>query len=235
MEYLSDIELYFTQFIQNDSHALIGDDEFKHITRVMRHTVGDEIYFTNGKGSIFKGNIFSIGKDNLNVSIKERYNYLNKFSNIIFCLPKLKNPDRFEFALEKCVEFGITRFVVFNSSRSFTKGEKLERWNKITLAAMKQSLRCFLPVVENVVGFNELIKLPGEKILFDQNADKKLSDFKFDETQTYFFIFGPEGGLSEAELKSSNGGEVYKLAENRLRSETAVVKCAAVLSELLPG
>ncbi len=233
MEFLSDIELYFTQFVQSNSHALIVDDEFKHITRVMRHTEGEEIYFTNGKGSIFKGNIFSIGKDNLNVSIKEQFNYENKFSNIIFCLPKLKSPDRFEFALEKCVELGITRFVVFNSSRTFTKGEKLERWNKILLAAMKQSLRCFLPVIENVVSFNELIKLPGEKIMFDQHAVKTLNELPLDKTQNYYFIFGPEGGLSETELNSTDEKNLFKLAENRLRTETAVIKCASVLTDLV--
>ena len=75
--------------------------------------------------------------------------------NIFFCIPKLKYSDRFEFALEKCTELGITNFIIFDSERSIHKSDKKERWEKIVLSAMKQSLRSYLP---NITVINSLIE-----------------------------------------------------------------------------
>lgn len=233
MEFLSDIELYYAPLSNLAvSVAVIEGDDFKHIVRVMRHKPKDKIHFTNGKGSIFTGEILSIDKEKLTTSIIKQHTYSNNFSNVVFCIPKLKNPDRFEFALEKCVELGITRFIVHNSLRSVSKGEKIERWNKILVTAMKQSLRSFLPVIEDVMDYSVLIKLPGEKIISDQNADRSIGELRLSDDKNYYFIFGPEGGLAEEELNAATSKKIFKLAENRLRSETAVIKCAAIITNV---
>ncbi len=81
----------------------------------------------------------------------------------------LKNPDRLKFAFEKCVELGITNFILFSSRYTLSKKVNPEKFQKTTLAAMKQSLRAFLPQVASA-SFNEIIKFDGVKIIFDQNA-----------------------------------------------------------------
>jgi len=231
LEFLSDIELYYTLPARVKANtAVIEGEEFKHISRVMRHQIGDTIYFTTGMGIIYYGEILSIEKELLTVSVIKHHIYKNNFSNIIFCLPKLKHPDRLEFALEKCTELGITRFVVHNSLRAISKGEKLERWNKILLTAMKQSLRSFLPVIEAITDYKDLIKLPGEKLIFDQNAEQSIDELILNQGKNYYFIFGPEGGLSQEELNEAGSNNIFKIAENRLRSETAVIKCAAIIT-----
>lgn len=232
--YLSNIELYYSEpqnFLANS--VIIDGDDFYHIAKVMRHSAGDEIYVTNGCGKIFQSVISSIGKTNLTAFIKKEYSYKNKLADITFCIPKLKNPDRFEFALEKSVELGITNFIIFNSSRTVAKGAKLERWNKIALAAMKQSLRSYLPVISEVNSFSELLKLNDEVIFFEQNAENEISALNISQGKKYFFVFGPEGGFDQEELSLVNEDQIYNLAENRLRTETAVVKFASVLPSFL--
>ena len=228
--FLSNIELYYSspENFAGKSVILRGDD-FHHITRVMRHTEGDEIYVTNGLGVIYRGKLTTIAKTEAISSIESEYKYENKFANITFCLPKLKSSDRFEFALEKAIELGVVNFMVFSSARTVTRGTKLERWNKIAIAAMKQSLRSYLPVLTEI---KSIAQLPGkdcEIIVFEQNSNQKLDQLKIDGTKNYYFVFGPEGGLSEDELKLFPGKQIYNLAENRLRSETAIVKCASLL------
>jgi len=231
--FLSDVELYFSQEVSADS-ILIKDEEFHHIKDVMRHKIGDELFVTDGNGFIYKTEIDQIEKRFLSAKITSTTEYTNKLLNITFCIPRLKSTDRFEFALEKCVELGITNFIVFDSQRTVAKGEKLDRWQKIVLAAMKQSLRAWLPSVKYCKSVKEINELDGKKIIFDQNATDTLQNYLVSNHQAqitnHFFLFGPEGGFSEDELKIANSELRIKLTENRLRSETAIVTAASIIA-----
>ncbi len=202
-------------------------DEFHHAVKVMRNKEGSEVFITDGNGIIYTCNINKILKDRLSAEIVDQKKYKNKLSNITFCFPVLKNPDRFKFALEKCTELGITNFIIFNSNRSVAKVKNIEKWNKTLLAAMKQSLRAYLPKLQSIENLKELLNLDGEKIIFDQSGKNIFSKEIIKVDVNYYFIFGPEGGFTEEEL--SYFSKVYSLAENRLRSETAIVKCASLI------
>jgi len=227
--HLSNIELYYS-FEENisDEIILLTSDEFKHAVKVMRSKIGDTIYITNGYGLIFKTEILSIEKDNLSARIVETIKTENRFKNIFFCIPKLKNPDRFKFAIEKCVELGVTNFITFESKRTIAKGTNIKRWEKIALAAMKQSLRAYLPKIQLVNDLSNIAELNGEKIILEQKAENNFK-FKNDRNKKYYFVFGPEGGLTEDEIQLFETEEIYTLSGYRLRSETAIVKVASLL------
>ena len=226
---LSHIELYYSpeEKISDEIISLTGE-EFKHAVRVMRSKIGDMIYITNGSGLIFKTEVLSIDKDKVSTRIIETIKSENKFENIFFCIPKLKNPDRFKFAIEKCVELGITNFIIFESKRTIAKGTNIKRWEKISLAAMKQSLRAYLPKIKLVKNLSLIAESNGEKIIFEQNAERKFQ-LDFEINKKYYFIFGPEGGLTEDELNLFDTELVYSLSDHRLRSETAIVKAASLI------
>jgi 16S rRNA (uracil1498-N3)-methyltransferase len=226
---LSNIELYYSseEHISNEAISLAGD-EFKHAVKVMRSKICDTIYITNGYGLIFKTEISFIENDKLSVKIIETIKTENKFENIFFCIPKLKNPDRFKFAIEKCVELGITNFIIFESKRTIAKGTNIKRWEKIALAAMKQSLRAYLPKIKLVKNLSDISESNGKKIIFEQNAERKFQ-FEFEMDKKYYFIFGPEGGFTENELKFFDTDLIYSLSDHRLRSETAIVKAASLI------
>jgi 16S rRNA (uracil1498-N3)-methyltransferase len=226
---LSNIELYYALPENTAEGAVkIVDEECYHIVKVMRHSAGDELYVTNGKGNIFRTEITHAEKEFVTAHILETYTYADKNENKIFCIPRLKSPERFEFALEKSVELGITNFIVFESKRTIAKGAKLERWNKILLSAMKQSLRSFLPNVSFAKSVKDILMMEGEKIVFEQNSKNNLADFVFRPDKKYYFIFGPEGGLDESELSLFTEDNFFEINEHRLRSETAVIKAASI-------
>ncbi|MDZ7763542.1 MAG: RsmE family RNA methyltransferase [Melioribacteraceae bacterium] len=191
MNSLSDIELYFSLYVSDTTVTIVGE-ECHHLMKVMRHSVGDEIYVTNGNGKIFLSEILSTQKNEVKGKIEKVFEYENKLNNFTICIPRLRVADRFEFALEKCVELGFTNFVVFESERTIAKGDKSDRWKKIAMAAMKQSLRSYLPKISYVKKFDELNRLDGKKIIFDQNADKNFSKSisEFNDAQKYILIFG---------------------------------------------
>jgi 16S rRNA (uracil1498-N3)-methyltransferase len=234
-DFLSDIELYFSPLVKGNT-LIIEGNEAHHIQNVMRHLIGDEIFITDGDGSIYKTKIHSINKNSVHCKIYSTDYYINKYSNLFFCIPRLKHAERFEFALEKCVELGITNFIAFDSKRTVAKGAKVERWEKILLSAMKQSLRAYLPKIIYVKSLTELVKLNGTKIVFDQKANQTFQQFISACHQSlisnnFFFIFGPEGGFEKTEI--SNESLVVRLADKRLRSETAIIAAAVELTSKL--
>jgi 16S rRNA (uracil1498-N3)-methyltransferase len=229
LEHLSNIELYYTaQEFKQGNQLILTDDEFHHSVNVMRNSLGDILYVTDGEGIIYKTEIASIGKKQLSVLILEKKYFVNKSENICFCIPMLKNQDRLKYIFEKCVELGITKFILFSSKHTISKKNNLEKFKKTTHAAMKQSIRAFLSEI-SVSSFNEIIKMDGVKLLFDQNAEKKF-DGKLDFNKPTYLLFGPEGGFDENELGSSEPKKHFSLSTHRLRSETAIVKCASLLN-----
>ncbi len=231
LESLSNIELYFTQqVILAEGKFTLINDEFHHAVKVMRSKENDFIYATDGKGKIFKGIIERIEKDALTAKIVVEKIYQNKFDNVIIWIPNLKNPERLKFALEKCTELGITNFKVFNSDRTINKPVNLERLKKITIAAMKQSLRAFMPLIEFVSSLKSFQFKGDIRILFDQDAESELSEFSFESQKKYHLIIGPEGSLTEVEKSRLNPDASFNLGKYRLRSETAIIKVASIIS-----
>ena len=227
---LSDIELYYSKLVDLKSGLItIESEESNHILNVMRHGTNDEIYITNGEGKIFKSQIVETSKKNVISKIQKEYAYEEKFPNIIFCIPRLRSAERFEFAFEKCTELGVTNFIIYQAKRSVPKKVNLVRVEKILVAAMKQSLLSWLPKVKYINSLKELNLTKGEKIIFEQDSEVYFSRELLKPDMNYLLIFGPEGDFAPDELNSLTSSVKYNLAENRLRTETAIIKAAALL------
>ncbi len=231
MNKLQNIELYYTTSpLKGDNLILTEHDEINHILKVMRHRPGDEIYITDGKGRIYKTSVRSISAEILQAEVLQEYKYENNNKNLIFCIPRLRSAERFETALEKCTELGITSFIIFDSARTIRKGNKTTRWQKILVSAMKQSLRSFLPELKVPGSLEEIAAVEGNKILFVQEAENAFNMDAVNRNDKTYFVFGPEGDFTEDEKKLFSTADFFNLGENRLRSETAVIKCASILS-----
>lgn len=233
-EFLSDIELYYSSNITSDLITLSGD-EFRHAFQVMRHKIDDTLFVTDGNGNIFESSILEIGKLSLKTKISGTRYVESPFKNISVAIPRLKNQDRFEFAIEKSIELGITKFIIFESERTIAKGSKIERWEKIGLAAMKQNLGAYLPQFQFFTKFIELLNRNDEVIAFDLHGTKKWSTFiqsEIDLSKTYLLLFGPEGGLTNEELNMIINPKYY-INRNRLRAETAVISAVSLMQIIL--
>lgn len=230
-KYLTGVQMYFSPSVDIvKGEITVEGEESNHILSVMRRSIGDDIYITNGTGSIFHAKISDISDKVISAAIQEEYRYTNQNKNIVFCLPVLKNPDRFEFALEKCIEFGITEFIVYRAKNSLAKSFKKERWEKISLAALKQSLRSFLPTIKVIDNLQTLNQFCGQKVLLDQSAERKFNPGIFSVDDVIYLIFGPEGGFHNDEIEYFEKENFFSLTKNRLRSETAIILAAGQIA-----
>lgn len=211
----------------------IKDQEATHITKVLRHKIGDSILVADGEGSRFRADITGINKRSVVASIKEKTERAIPAKKKILALGILKKRDRLEFALEKAVELGATEICLFSSDHSERSNTKEDRMRTIILSAFKQSGRYWLPEVNVLSSLDEVFSTYKSSNFIMAHEEIEVSDQPkaLTSNQTVFLV-GPEGGFSkrEVELNGEKGGEFVSLGKNRLRAETAAL---AFLSQYL--
>jgi 16S rRNA (uracil1498-N3)-methyltransferase len=95
---------------------------------------------------------------------------------------------------------------------------------------MKQSLRSFQPELIFINRLKDIADSDGKKIIFEQNSLTLFNRNIINNQDNYFLIFGPEGGLDSSELSSITTPEYYRISPNRLRTETAIIKAASLIT-----
>ena len=138
--------------------------------------------------------------------------------------------------MEKSTEIGVFEITPIITQNSERKKFNQERGNKILLAAMKQSLRCELPILNNPVLFSDY--LSNSKGSYDSyvatcyNNETKMLNKTLAKGNNSEIIIGPEGGftLDEINLAKKANFTPVSLGENRLRTETAGVLVCSIFS-----
>jgi 16S rRNA (uracil1498-N3)-methyltransferase len=234
------MELYYVrpENVSAETVLLTGE-ESRHLVRVMRARVGDCVFASDGLDRQFEVQLAVIGKESAECRIINRLIRQNEPEReVTLAVSWLRNPARFEFLIEKAVELGVRRIIPLVCERTVAKREKRDRLQKIALAAMKQSVRSWLPPVEEVTAFAKFVAeadrsalrlLPHEKASTELTIPRLLSDTL--KGKGIVIAIGPEGGFSDAEVEQATAAEfaLVSLGCRRLRTETAAVTALAQL------
>lgn len=149
---------YNKDILEDDSRLIIEREESRHIVKVLRKKVGDTIYVTNGKGILFTTKIDVINKNNTELKIINSKKESKSKFHINIAVAPTKNNDRIEWFIEKSTEIGINTISTVLCEKSERKKIKIDRLEKITISAMKQSLQLHKPIIQELVSFEEFIK-----------------------------------------------------------------------------
>jgi len=154
------------------SSVKLPDSEINHIKKVLRLKKGDVVYLFNGEKE-FKTELSIVSKDVVMGRIVEEYksavsegeSQISSTLEITLFQALIRN-NNFEFVLEKATEIGVNRIVPFETEYSVVKvnkvEHKVERWNKIALAAAKQSERKDIPWIDTPLKFEDAIVFANE-------------------------------------------------------------------------
>lgn len=213
----------------------LSEEESKHLIRVFRYRIGDEVFFTDGAGFVYTCKIIDDSPKHCKVEVLNKAVGQDKRSFVLqMGVAPTKNISRFEWYLEKATEIGIDVIIPFVSFHSERKEIKSDRLNRVVTAAVKQSLKSFHPQLHKMMKFKELIKLPfeGQKFIafIDDHVTMELSK-AYQSGNNAFILIGPEGDFSheEVEMAKQHGFVPVKLGPSRLRTETAaVVACHTI-------
>jgi 16S rRNA (uracil1498-N3)-methyltransferase len=216
----------------------IEGDEFSHLTHVMRKKVGDEVRVVDGKGNAHDAVISEINKRTARCSIHAHHSRLNEPDlDVTLAAGVLKNSSRFDFLVEKSTEIGVCTIVPLITERTIPQHRRTDRWQKLALAAMKQSGRCVLPSLYELTSFEDFIAATQPdslRLIPHEKAEKPaISDLLQNQKSTSIVVcIGPEGGFSDNEIDAASkaGFAPVSLGNTRLRTETAaIVAVAAIL------
>ncbi|MDR5590321.1 16S rRNA (uracil(1498)-N(3))-methyltransferase [Christiangramia sp. SM2212] len=230
------MQLFFNPNIsEKDELVTFPRDESKHIVKVLRKKEGDLLNITNGKGLLFSAEIIQADIKQCVVKILSFEKQAPPPYYLHMIVAPTKMNDRYEWFLEKAMEIGVHEITPVICDHSERKVVKLERYERVLLSAMKQSLHLSFPVLNEPVNFNELMDrdLEGAKMIAhcEDVAEKPYLQKKVYSSQKVNILIGPEGDFSpeEIELALKNKWDQISLGDSRLRTETAaIVACHTV-------
>ncbi len=228
------MQLFWTEEISKESTEYsFSKEESRHIVKVLRKKEGDVLAITNGKGLEAKGKIIYAHEKKCLVSILESFMHKKPRNySITIAIAPTKNMDRLEWFIEKCTEIGVDSIQPILCKHSERKAIKMERLDKIMVAAAKQSLKYHFPSIKPLCTFKEFIQNNDfdAKYIAHCREDAQTLSF-FDSLNTggnSVILIGPEGDFNREEISLALQAE-YKavsLGKARLRTETAgVVAC----------
>ena len=210
----------------------INDEEQQHIVKVLRMREGEEIFVTDGKGNLAKGNLVFEGKK-VSLDVKEIKENLPEFSpKLHIAIAPTKNIDRIEFFVEKATEMAISEITILQTEKTERKNLNIDKLRKQAIAASKQSLRFHFPKINDVTKLSDFLKNINPKNTFVAHCDasfERTEISKIKNVENITFLIGPEGDFSEKEIKllSEKGIKAVSLGKQRLRTETAGIFVAA--------
>ncbi|HJH60806.1 MAG TPA: 16S rRNA (uracil(1498)-N(3))-methyltransferase [Bacteroidetes bacterium] len=213
----------------------LPEEESKHCVKVLRMKEGDRFCVSNGKGSLFDAELLDANPKKAVASLYNEYaGYDNKDFVLEIAIAPTKSNDRTEWFLEKATEIGIDKVKLFASCHSERKVANVDRFRKVMIAALKQSIKSKLPLIEDVVSLETLVKQPfdGKKYIayISENVTEQLCDI-YKKGDNVLILIGPEGDFSPEEVRVAMdyGFIPVSLGHARLRTETAaLVACHTV-------
>ncbi len=222
------MQLFYSEHISNNSAQFTFDKiESRHIVKVLRKKTGDQLNITNGKGDLFTVEIALPNEKKCLVNIVKSEKQQKPWNYYLhIAIAPTKNNDRYEWFLEKATEIGIDEITPIICKHSERKVIKKERFDKVIISAMKQSLKFQLPKLNNAVSFSEFIskEIEGEKFIAHcEETVKKSLKQSAQNSRKITILIGPEGDFSTAEIEKAfnNNFKPVTFGASRLRTETA--------------
>jgi 16S rRNA (uracil1498-N3)-methyltransferase len=220
--------------VQDDQARLEGS-EFRHLQRVLRLREGDHVTLFDDEGREHAGVIMTLSPRVAAVRIIRTATPRRESSLAITLYQGIPKGRKMDLVVEKATELGVAAIAPFTSAFSSagppTTGGKAERWQRIALAAAKQSARTQVPAIAAPCTFPEAVTAGTAatlRLLFYEGTDTAaLADVAAGATipPTAAVVIGPEGGLSydEVALAREHGFTVIGLGPRILRTETAAL------------
>jgi 16S rRNA (uracil1498-N3)-methyltransferase len=213
----------------------LSPEESRHALRSLRLSVGDPVLLANGAGEEAEGRLLSADPEGAEVEIL-RTCHVGRRVRLELLQAPLKGP-KMDWLVEKLTEMGVAALHLARTRHTVAAGEKIERWQRIASAAVKQSGSPLLPEIVPLKPLAEAATSASSGafcILLQPGAIQGLAELVKEASregaQRVLLAVGPEGGFSpeeEAQLLQA-GFRPAALSPQVLRGETAALAALAI-------
>ncbi len=234
---MSSLKRFFAYSITNP--LTVDGEEFRHAVNVLRIRENENILICDNSGYEYLAKITKINKKDFTAEILEKNPSCTEAKESVTLIAGYLKGDKTELIVQKAVELGVKKIVVFSSefSSGFINENKLLRLNRVSVESAKQCKRAIAPPVLYAENFEDALNYaePCENKLFAcefaEKGDINLKEIKGSTA----IVVGSEGGFSEKEFELSRkkGFKTVYLGKRILRAETASIALTAIVMNAL--
>ncbi|MFN0109449.1 MAG: 16S rRNA (uracil(1498)-N(3))-methyltransferase [Blastocatellia bacterium] len=227
----------------SDSQILLDADEAHHLSRVLRLNAGDRVFVFDGEGSEWECEIASVAKRSAELTITRQLTDKVESPLSLTLAQALVKGDKFDLIVQKATELGVTRIVPLITDHSDVRRveeraeQRLERWRRISLEALKQCGRRRLVEIAEPIHFSEFCDVGSKpNLIFSEKGGKTLHELavSLKPINQLSLCVASEGGWSEAELQKAEANHLVPihLGQRILRTETAAIAAVTLAQHL---
>ncbi len=234
------------RYISEGNIRITDSDDLHHLTRVLRLSIGEQLFVTDGEGRAYIAIVERIARTSMILKILDTVKNSrpeDRKVTISLAVAVPKNV-HFENIVDKCTQLGVSQIIPLLTERTLVKKDVFEKKNKrlerVLVSAAKQSGVLFVPKLNNAVNFSEFLPSLSE---YDLKLLPNLSDRSialsealsgFDRGRILLMV-GPEGDFSEKEIRaaSASGCLGVSLGESVLKVDTAAIAAVSFIKLFL--
>lgn len=219
----------------NKSCLELTGDAHTHAAYALRIRVGDYLTVFDGHGHDYSCKVKEIKKDKTLLELLSTAENTGEAKIAVTLYLSVIKQDRFELAVQKATELGVTKIVpVYSTFTQRNISLNYDRLNKIAVSACEQCGRSRVPIIEQTLDFDELLDSARKSYMIFPWEREMHSNIQsaIDKGKTDISVFvGPEGGITEEEkIKLTEvGAKSVTLGARILRAETAAIAALSVI------
>jgi len=198
-----------------------------HLLKVLRFPVGNTITLFNGDGFDYQAIVISTKKTYIVEVLSQQKNESESSLDLTLAQGIAKG-EKMDFLIQKAVELGVSRIIPMQTEHCVVRlkaekvAKRINHWQKIANYACGQSGRSVIVDISLPLTLTELLNKPNHNgFVLYHRATENLQTMEKPSKAT--ILIGPEGGLSDAEIKQATnaGFQPLLLGKRILRTETA--------------
>ncbi len=224
---------------ENSSHSL-PDSTFNHLCKVLRLKSEHPLIVFNGEGGQYNATLKNVEKRSAEILVGNFIELNNESPIKVTIGQTLSRGERMDYAIQKSVEAGVYAIQPLFSERCEVKlndsriEKRVQHWQQIAISAAEQCGRGVIPKVHNPIALTEWVSNCKEtlKLTLHHHTKKELTKLQQPADNLVAILIGPEGGLTEEEVKFSNNHNFNSIAlgPRVLRTETAPIVILTALN-----
>ena len=232
---MSNIRLFFSETLSDNMTGKLDKSQSHYLTKVMRVKENEVFSLFNSNGE-WEAKVLRTAKGNVEFRLIKQLRKKESPKDLWLAFSPIKSNYQ-NFMIQKATELGITKFFPIIFDRTVVRKINNERLKKIVIEASEQSNRLNVPLIEKAQNLKNFLKSNSINLIFtDLNSkNKKIDKSKFKD-KPICIIIGPEGDFSENErneILSFEDIQPFKINENILRSETAVISAISIINYVI--
>jgi 16S rRNA (uracil1498-N3)-methyltransferase len=213
----------------------LSPEEAHHLTHVLRLGSGADVAVFDGAGREWAGRVASAGKRRVTIELGDPVTAAPEPPVRVTLGMAVLKGDQMDAVVRDATVLGVIAIAPFISAHVTVptrawKGEAARaRWQRVAVAAAKQSRRAVVPELLAVTSFEALVRAGGDATVVmcvePARATTPLEPVESRPPSAALVLVGPEGGWADPEVAHARdrGARLLALGPRTLRAELAPV------------